>query len=195
MKVLDKFKQVGKNIFSVFEKNQYNDFDFQNLLLKTNKSVRKIVFKYDSKNSKYESFLDTNNIQVNGNLYVNIIFTNTKGSVTYEFKNKTQQELLTVYTNGQHHDFLMEGVKILDKHQIQEVYNILDLSKTLVKIQKICEVARSDKEKSTSQKPELTPHYINNTVFCDINNQEFISNKINNLKKNLHVSLRNKLKM
>lgn len=193
--MLDKFKQVGKNIFSVFEKNQYNDFDFQNLLLKTNKSVRKIVFKYDSKNSKYESFLDTNNIQVNGNLYVNIIFTNTKGSVTYEFKNKTQQELLTVYTNGQHHDFLMEGVKILDKHQIQEVYNILDLSKTLVKIQKICEVARSDKEKSTSQKPELTPHYINNTVFCDINNQEFISNKINNLKKNLHVSLRNKLKM
>lgn len=195
MKVLEKFKQIGNNIFSVFQKEQYNAFDFQDLLLKTNKSTRKIVFKYNSKTSKYESFLDTNDIELKDNLFVNIIFTNRKGSVTYEFFNKEKKELVTIFTNGQHHDFLMEGIKVLDKKQIQEIYELLDLPNSLLTLQKICQNKREENQKVITPKPELTPSYITNTMFCDLDNKDFIAEKIKNLKDSLQVSLKQKLKM
>lgn len=195
MKVLDKFNQISSNIFSLLKKEHYNAFDFQNLLLQTNKSVRKIVFKYNGQNSKYESFLDTNNIEINNNLFVNIIFTQAKGSVTYEFFNREHKELVTIFTNGQYHDFLMEGIKVVDKKQIQQIYDLLDLSKTLLSVQKICQQKKEENQKVTVEKPTLTPSYITNTVFADFDNKDFIANKINNLKENLHVSIIKKIKI
>lgn len=183
MNFLEKFQNIGNNVFSLLKNKEYEYYPFQKLLLQTNKSVRNLVFKYNSKNNKYKSLIDSNHIQIDKNKYVRIIFTEGKGSVTYEFFNEKNHELLTIFTNGQEHCFLIEGIEVINKNQKQELYQLLELPKTFLKIQNICQKKKQENKTVSVDKPQLTVNYIKNNIFFDIENKQFMENKINRLKK------------
>lgn len=183
MNFLNQFQKIGENVFSLLKREEYEYYKFQKLLLETNKSVRQLVFKYSSKSSKYKSLIDSNLIQIDKNKYVSVIFTDGKGSVTYEFFNEKRNEVLTIFTNGQEHIFSIEGIEVIDKKQKQEIYQLLNLSEALLKLQDICQIKKQENHPVSVNKPQLTVNYGNNSIFFDIENREFMEKKINRLKK------------
>lgn len=116
------------------KQENYNVEKFQEDLLYFNKVIRKTYFKYDETTFQLDKIYEDNKKGIK----LSVDFTDGKGSVTYTFKDVQENELLTIYTNGKTHSISMNEIQILNKEQINTLFEMIQLNKVFNNVTKLC---------------------------------------------------------